>query len=447
MNRKSGKNVILFTLAMLVLGFGYYRDFWGVVDEKSFNDFDVYCESQVLGRVIRSEKEGIFSEGGLNGWVRDDSVMKDMTWDEMTNFQFKIYKEGFKLGPTHFVIYDSQLGGQGMIYALIDKISPFNNSLNLYLFWFLNSFSLAFLLTIFVSWVNKNYGMNSSLITFFLLLLSPWLTFFGKDLYIVLVTFYIPFIFLLILLYLESLGKIKISTFKLFLLSTFLLFLKLFFSGFEFITSALVMFTVPIFYYKFLSKWELKFFFKRFAVATFGAISAIIIYAILFSYQLSTIKGSFWDGFKYMLYCFLKRTHGNSADFPEAFRASLDSNVGGVLKTYLNARAIDMGLVNISYGAVILSLIIFSILCMLPESISPATFKNRRINLTLVYTTWISILGPLSWFVIFKAHSYIHQTFDEIVWYMPFCLFGFALVGSVVSTLLKDINSYFEKQE
>jgi hypothetical protein len=31
--------------------------------------------------MIRAEKEGIFSEGGLNGWVRDDSIMKDMTWD------------------------------------------------------------------------------------------------------------------------------------------------------------------------------------------------------------------------------------------------------------------------------------------------------------------------------------------------------------------------------
>jgi hypothetical protein len=81
MERESVKNLLLFIMVMLLFAFSYYRNLWGVVERKKFNDFDVYCESQVLGRVIRAEKEGIFSEGGLNGWVRDDSIMKDMTWD------------------------------------------------------------------------------------------------------------------------------------------------------------------------------------------------------------------------------------------------------------------------------------------------------------------------------------------------------------------------------
>ena len=447
MKRKSARNIILFTMVWLAFGFGYYRNLWGVAEKKRFDDFDVYCESQVIGRVIRSEKEGIFSEGGLNGWVRDDSVMKNMTWDEMTYFQFEIYKKGLKLGPAQFIIYDSQMGGQGMIDALLDKISPFSNTLNLFIFWLIDSFSFAFLLSVFVSWVNKNYGFNASLITFLLLLISPWLTFFGRDLYLVLASFYLPFIIMLMLLYYEFKEKTKISLRKLFLLSTGLVFLKLFFSGFEFITTALVMFTVPLFYYLFLSRWKLKFFFKRFTAVVFGAISATIIYAVLFSYQLSTLKGSFWYGFKYMLYCFLKRTHGNSADFPEGFKASLETNVRVVLKYYFDSKAIDIGMVGISFRVLFFVLIIFSLLSMVSENISPSTYINRKRNIALVFTTWVSILAPLSWFIIFQAHSYVHLGFDDIVWYMPYCLFGFALIGSVAPSLVKDINAYFEIQD
>jgi hypothetical protein len=45
---------------------------------------------------------------------------------------------------------------------------------------------------------------------------------------------------------------------------------------------------------------------------------------------------------------------------------------------------------------------------------------------------WFSLLAPLSWFVIFKAHSYIHTHMNFIVWQMPFTFFGFAACGLLV---------------
>jgi hypothetical protein len=446
MKRKTAKNVILFTLALLLFASSYYRNIWGVVDKIEFEKSDIYSESQVLGRVIRAETNGIFSEAGLTGWVKDDSIMKDMSWDDMTYFQFDIYKNNLKLGNTEFIIYDSQMGGAGITFALLDKISPFSNYLNLYLFWMLNSFLFALLMTVFVSWVKKYYGFYASVITFLLLFVSCWLTFFGRDIYLVLTSFYLPFITLLILLHYESEGKTIISPGRLFLISVVLVFIKLFFTGFEFVTSALVMFTVPLFYYWFYNKWSFKFFIKRFITVSSGAVAGIIIYATLFSYQLSTLKGSFWDGFKYMWYCFLKRTSGDSADFPEAFRASLESSITEVVKTYLSLDAVHFGLIRISFLAVVCFAVIFSLLSSVSEKLSPTTYSNRKKNRALALTTWVALLGPLSWFIVFKAHAYIHLGFDEIVWYMPFCLFAFALIGSVSSSLIRDINIYLESQ-
>jgi hypothetical protein len=448
MKRKSVLNLLFFTFMTLAFTLAYFKNSLHVVEQDRFEDaYDIYCQSQVIGRLIRAETNGILSDAGLNGWVRDDSVMKDMTWEEMAKFQYRIYREGIDLGPSNFIIYDSQLGGQAMFFALIGKISPFSNSVNLDLFWIMTSLSLALLISVFVFWLSKNYGFMAALIAFLLILFTPMLTMLGRDLYLVPSSFYFPFIVMLLLLYFESSGKFKVTPGKLFLISFVLIFIKLFFSGFEFITTALIMFTVPMFYYLILNKWSLKLFFKRFAGVVSGSVTAIILHALLYSYQLSTLKGSLMWGINNLLSCFLRRTYGNSADFPEAFKASLEANVSAVLKLYYTSPALGFGrLTFLTFGTLIYILIMFSVLCFVPEKISPSLYKNRKKNMVLAITTWISLSATFSWFIIFKAHAYVHfYGYDDIVWCMPFALFGFALIGSVGSSVIKDVIGYFRK--
>jgi hypothetical protein len=59
----------------------------------------------------------------------------------------------------------------------------------------------------------------------------------------------------------------------------------------------------------------------------------------------------------------------------------------------------------------------------------------RSKALALIAATWYSILAPLSWLVIFKAHAYIHTRLAPVVWQLPFLFFGIALIGFTVSTL------------
>jgi hypothetical protein len=63
--------------------------------------------------------------------------------------------------------------------------------------------------------------------------------------------------------------------------------------------------------------------------------------------------------------------------------------------------------------------------------------SDRTKITALIGATWFAILAPLSWFVIFKAHSYIHTHMNAITWHMPFTLFGFALTGFVISNIMK----------
>ena len=169
MTKKYFRNIFIYTITIFALTLGFYNNFFGVIKQDKFNEYDTYCQSQVIGRVIKAEKDGIFSKGGFTGWVKD----KNMTWEEMISAQYDLYENESDVNTSNFVIYDGQVGGQGIIFSFIDKISPLSNKLNLQLFWLLTSLSLAVILSFFIYWIHENYGFITNIITFLFIIISP----------------------------------------------------------------------------------------------------------------------------------------------------------------------------------------------------------------------------------------------------------------------------------
>lgn len=56
------------------------------------------------------------------------------------------------------------------------------------------------------------------------------------------------------------------------------------------------------------------------------------------------------------------------------------------------------------------------------------TFMKDRKMKALVVATGISLLAPLSWFVLAKPHTYIHNQHCSVLWFCPFVLMAAALV-------------------
>jgi hypothetical protein len=78
-----------------------------------------------------------------------------------------------------------------------------------------------------------------------------------------------------------------------------------------------------------------------------------------------------------------------------------------------------------------------------------ASVETRRRALALAAAMGFSILAPLSWLIIFKAHSYVHTFMNNIVWQMPFTMYGFAVCGlALVKTLeiLKTFRASVERR-
>ena len=152
---------------------------------------------------------------------------------------------------------------------------------------------------------------------------------------------------------------------------------------------------------------------------------------------------------------FFKRGHAEPNAFPAAYRASLVSRTVPVVRTYLDGTFVDLGSYRwiSSASASRLPLKVkyhFLVVLFLVASVGVCMRRKRHIaantwrsSLALVAMTWFSILAPLSWFVVFKAHSFIHTHMNFIVWQMPFTIFGFAVCGLAVKMGRKNESASF----
>ncbi|MFC7356142.1 hypothetical protein ACFQO1_00455 [Jejudonia soesokkakensis] len=340
-----------------------------------------------------------------------------------------------------------------MTFAILDRLSPLENEQNLKIFELITAILTALAFSLFLLWCKRRYGILAAFIALFLLLISQWTTFFGRNLWWVLWSFYIPFLSLLWLFEKESKNKnLKLTFIKIAVVCFITVLLKCFYTGFEYITTALIMLAIPLVFYALLDKWKVKTFLKRFLVVVVSALTALLASMAILIWQISMTKGSIEAGINHIILSYTKRASGGgNADIPEIYKESINASLSEVLQTYWNGTAINLNnwqlagwdnLWNIEFGELLLLLLLCSALIFISKSISPTTFKNYKKNKTLIITMWISISAPLSWLVVFKGHSYIHTHMNFIIWYMPFGLFGYAGIGSVMSSLVKDIRLY-----
>jgi len=444
--QKKYLNPLLVLISIITFTLSFYNNSWNIVDQEWFDNFQLDSEALVIGRLYVSEKKGLSHNNGLLCFIEECEIGKD--WVKQN---YHIYKNRIDVNLNLFTTYDSQIGGQGFILSFFNWISPFTNNTTLQLFYFINSFLLALVLTLFTIYINKSFGKLTALLTFLLLLFSPWLIVFAKNLYWFLWVFYTPFISLLYLTNKkQEYWEIKNSSLRLKRLDFLLFFLvlfKLFFNGFEYISTFLIMISTSIIFNGLKLSWSFKFLTRKIITTITSSLVAIVIYMCVLSYQLSFSLGSFQKGVNFLLNSFLRRSHGNSNSFDPVYKESLEVSIPYVIKKYLNNTAIDFNFSFetawgnfkvINFFMIITIFFISSIYLITQQKKLKNKICKQRKSLSLVVTTWVSILAPLSWFIIFKGHSYIHNHMNFIVWYMPFCLFGYVIIGNSISLFLKE---------
>jgi hypothetical protein len=434
-------------LSAASLFFGFYGNSWGVADHEWFLKHARHDESMILGRLVKSRQDGVFSDGGLVGFGGlEDSPPQ---WaDEPFDFQYTAYFEGLTFAS--YWTYDSQPGGQGILYSILDRLIPISPRDKLPLFHAFNSLLSALAVSAVVLWFYLEFGAATGLVVFASALISRYLVVFGQNLFFPLWAFYLPMA--AVMYYLRRTGaSLNGRSIALAGVVFVTIFVNCLFNGYAFITTALAMAMSPIVYYCSRAQASVRQVLRALFAAGLGFGIAVVCSLAVLCVQIASTKGSFMDGIDHIVLSLQKRTIPNSQEFPTEYDASFDSvSAASVVVDYLKSTFFDGNnyvsisnhfikwqIVRVRYANVIVLFAIASWL-LYSRGKRKASETGRLRDRALIHATWFSILAPLSWFVVFKAHSYEHLGMIEIVWHMPFTFFGFAVFGAVVQKIVVD---------
>jgi hypothetical protein len=441
--RELASKLSLCAVSVVVLSCGFFSNCWHVAEQQWFAGHQVDTESLVVGRMVRSRQAGIFSDGGLPGAGISSDLHRRWMTPEQARDQYSAYFEG--LAFDEYSPYLSQIGGQGMLFSLLDSGIPLSPQTKLKSFYLLTSLLSAIALTLVILWFHCEFGLCVAIFVASSAVLSQWLTVFGRNLWWSMWAFYLPMI--VVMYFFRCRTASTNGRFLTFGVLVFVsVFVKCLINGYEYITTTLIMMIVPFVYYGILHRLGVCQFLKGALVAVLGACLAVFLSLVILAFQIASVTGNLSDGFEHIADSLGKRTHGDPRELPEfpGKTASLNAGTIGVTVTYLNGTFFDvnsyLGTSNSLISHVVLKIrylyliALFGVasafvVCNRDESIST---RQRQQNIALVLATWFSILAPVSWYVVFKAHSYIHTHLNHLLWQMPFTLFGFAVCGLAI---------------
>lgn len=414
-----GKEFLILGVFFLLLFLSYTTNLLRITPSDLFHGFERQPEGLVVGRLVRSSHEGIFSKGGLTGVNYDSST-------ERTPEQYAVDLAAQhdlylldKTVPDSYQAYKSQSGGQALVFSVLQEVIPASSGVKLMIFRAFNALLVALVFVLFGGWIYRNFGAIAGSITLLLILYSSWLNMYAHNLWWVLWNFYLPFITVLLVLEQRHKEQKKYTDTRIMIYLFIAVFAKCFFTGFEFITTSLVAAFCPIVYYYLLEKKSFRDFFIFSFKAGVTMILAVLAQMMMLVTQIKALEGHFSDGINHIVESFTKRTETAEASLWEVVMMYLKGdflNIGGNMYIY--------------FGVLFL---IFLVLTLIVSFLQ----KNNNHIKALAITFGFSVLAPLSWLIIFKQHSFEHPHMDYIVWYIPFILYGYSIVGILVASCFK----------
>lgn len=422
LNWKAGA---IFFVSTILLFLGFDRNLWRLSPAESFSSFQQDSESLVLGRLVESRQAGIFSEGALLGW--GDAASPNLTTDDYDR-QYRVYLSGGSFDS--YLVYESQSGMQATFFSALDAVSPFSSAQNLRLFRAFTALLTALTLSALVVWFLLEFGWITALVVLVTTLGSMWITYYGRNLFYSIWTYFLPMVVVLFLLRRESRGGAWKER-NLCLVIFGLVFFKGIFTGYDFLLPPLGMLAAALIFYALKDSWTFGKTARRIALTAAFSIAGILLSFLVVAAQVGAVTGHFSDGLVHLADTIGRRTVGETLDPSQAGVYELAGAAGlwSVVDALLHKSAIMIGVKYIHLVYFFLGVTALLLLALWLR-------KGTRTDYALVATTWISLLAPLSWVVLFKAHAAFHAHTTSIIWHMPFVIFGYALFGQLLTVLL-----------
>ncbi len=428
LNKKNIPAISFIAISFGLIFIGLYRNQWNVVREKKFKQFQTDSESLVIARLVETRQNGIFAENGLLGWGDANPLtLRDSDYQH----QYDIYLTGQNF--QNYSLYKSISGFQAMFWGELDRLSPFSPAINLRNFRVLEALLFGLTLTLFLSWILYEFGWLPAGMVLLTTLVSQWITLYGRNLFYFLWATFLP-LGLIAFYFAWEEKKGTTSNLCLALLAFAGMLFKCTMNGYDYIIPALAMPTVPLVYYALRNGWDRSKFIKRLLIVAAALLIAVLVSLLILAAQLSISEGSFLGGLASIFGTFGRRTYGQANLYP-GNEAGLEANTWSVLWTYISQDT-AINVLGLNFLSIILIFAAFTAIYLIFDKFKKGNLPDRTKTYALIGATWFSILSPLSWFIIFKGQAYYHTHTNYVAWHMPFTLFGYAMCGLILQSIL-----------
>ncbi len=437
--------IILVVFSGVLLFFEFDTNAWKVVGTQWFWSHQRDTESFIIARMVLSRQDGIFSKGGLPGLGSMTSTPPNYVTIPSRD-QYQAYIQGRRFQS--YSPYKSQVGGQGIFFSGLDQLLPASPPFKLRLFHGLNALLAAIVLALIILWFFEEFGLWPAVFVLVSTAASQWLIVMARNLWWSMWVFYLPMLLVMFFLKRRPVPSAR-RAWSLGTLLVLCLFVKCLLNGYEFLTTTLLMMLVPLAYCAVRDRWAIGHILRYGLAASLAAVLAVAFSLGILLAQMNSLKEDGKKGMDYILWTMQKRTHGDPSDFPGIYAPSLKTGTLAVVLTYLKgpfysshdfrpaeSSAPTPSRFQMPYACLLVLFLAATVLLLVKRKKTSAPPQSRA-GPALAAALWFSLLAPLSWLVLFKAHSYIHTQMNFIVWQMPFTLFGFALCGLAARRLFK----------
>ena len=405
-NDKINKFVILFLLFFVLLFLNFNFNVFSLADNNLFKIHDNISSSIVL----------------------DNYAIRDLT--KTNNFFFLYYtnpNNTDKYNDSKFVndlkytnkgLYISHLGGQQFILKPINRYFGYflENSpqkyIKIYEWQQLFTGTLtAIAVALFITFLAVEFGILPIFISsIFLIFTNVWLTIFAKNTYWTMWSYYLPLLIIYYYVYKYNFNDKKLIFYILFVISL----LVKFSIGYEYISTIMIAYTLPVFYFAISRQWTLKKFIKSFLIT-----SALCVLSFLITISIHIIA---LGSIKHILYTFLKRTSNIYFDSKTIIE---DNGILAILDLYLNKNPYSFPYINI---VIILILVIFLRFVFDKKQRVFGFEIDYKKYLGLLLCVIISFFGAISHQIIFRQHSFVHTAQNYITFFIPFLFLAYILI-------------------
>ena len=402
-----------------------------------FEEFQRGSDVLIIGKLLNADQDSN-PNAFLGVYVPPEILEQDLEFEDVENNE-AIFFNQTSIHPLAYKTYTAQLGIQGSFFLTLHHLlSSLTPAQQYAIFELIMVALMSLMLSLLTLWLLGEFGLISALFAFLSINLSPWLLTGARSVYWNFWIFFLPFICLLYFFKWQEKNKQE---------KNWILYLIIFLTialksamGFEYLSTILIMMSLPWFYYAIKNKVPFKKFITQLliiiliSIASFASSLALLLWKIT-HHLTHNFKASLVN---LQTRITMRTGVGNTTNLsPEFNQNILSTPLKDVLHTYFfNSRPLIFNLHAI-HLLIILILLTLTTFILIKKKVMPQK------NIAFLLMTFISLLAPLSWLILAKSHSVVHIHINYILFSMPFSILLFAQLGYIIDQLIDIFSKKF----